>query len=150
MDAYIKLAEKNRQELIGANQEKNTTVTNATLNTNYCVKLANSVDYKKFKMNQLGTKDYVHLADMLFLKEYRVTFSSHPFSKVLSPFAKWNLKEGETTKSISWYDNYNKTKHNRAFYFKNATLESCLNAIAANIIMFCVRLQSLRIIQITR
>lgn len=48
-------------------------------------------------------------------------------------------QKGETTKSIPWYDNYNKTKHDRASYFENATLESCLNAITANIIMFCVR-----------
>lgn len=40
---------------------------------------------------------------------------------------------------MPWYDGYNKTKHNKTDYFSEASLEKCINAIAANIIMFCVR-----------
>jgi hypothetical protein len=40
---------------------------------------------------------------------------------------------------LPWYDGYNTTKHNKRDYFSEASLENCINAIAANIIMFCVR-----------
>ena len=40
---------------------------------------------------------------------------------------------------MPWYDGYNKTKHNKTDYFSEASLENCINAIAATIIMFCVR-----------
>ena len=43
------------------------------------------------------------------------------------------------TESLSWYDGYNTTKHNKADYYSKATLENCINVIVANIIMFCIR-----------
>lgn len=37
------------------------------------------------------------------------------------------------------YDAYNKTKHDRANHFADATLEQCLFAVAANVVLFCTR-----------
>lgn len=48
---------------------------------------------------------------------------------------------------MTWYDGYNKTKHNRENSFKEATLENCLNAICANIVMFCVRYSPYELIE---
>lgn len=87
--------------------------------------------------NRLSTNDYVKLKDKLFLDEYQVIFSNHPIIKCFSPFKTWN--NNQPTASLSWYDGYNKTKHNKDRYFNMATLENCLNAISANIILFCVR-----------
>lgn len=87
--------------------------------------------------DRLTTCDYVKLKEKLFLNEYQVTFSNHPITINFTPFANWNDKQ--PTISLQWYDSYNKTKHNKDKFFNEATLESCLNAISAVIIMFCVR-----------
>lgn len=44
----------------------------------------------------------------------------------------WN--ENQPTKSLIWYDKYNHVKHDRGNGFADASLETALNAIAANII----------------
>lgn len=87
--------------------------------------------------SRLTTNDYVKLKDKLFLDEYQVTFSNHPIIKYFKPFDSWNVNQ--PTSSLPWYDDYNKTKHNKDRYFNKATLENCLNAISANIIMFCIK-----------
>lgn len=53
------------------------------------------------------------------------------------PFENWN--EREPSKSIAWYDAYNQINHNIDANFHLSTLENCINAIAANIILFAVR-----------
>jgi len=85
----------------------------------------------------LTTRDYVKLKDKLFLKEYVIKFTNHPMQFEFQPFVDWD--EEHSTTSLPWYDGYNKTKHNKKDYFSEATLENCLKAIAANIVMFCVR-----------
>ena len=86
---------------------------------------------------RLTTNDYVKLKDKLFLSEYNVIFTSHPIKHSFQPFKEWDSHD--PTQSLPWYDGYNKTKHNIAEHFSKASLENCINAIAANIIMFCVR-----------
>lgn len=89
-------------------------------------------------MNQrLTTSDYVKLKHKLFLSEYVVNFTNHPFKLSIQPFKDWDVQH--PTVSLPWYDGYNKTKHNKTDYFSEASLENCINAIAANIIMFCIR-----------
>ena len=62
-----------------------------------------------------------------------------PYSavSVMRPFDGWD--SNNPTKSLPWYDDYNKTKHDRTTYFAEAKLSNCLSAVAANLIMFCVR-----------
>ena len=94
---------------------------------------------------RLSTNDYVKLNNKLFLSEYRVVFTSHPITINLQPFVAWDIQN--PTSSLIWYDGYNKTKHNKDNFFNLATLENCLNAIAANIIMFCVRYSPCELIE---
>ncbi|MBN1281636.1 MAG: hypothetical protein JW985_01565 [Alphaproteobacteria bacterium] len=83
------------------------------------------------------TNEYVRLKSALFLAEFEIRFSRHPFIKVLRPFESWDATNPTT--SLPWYDAYNQTKHSKNDNFNKSTLENCLNAIAANIIMFCVK-----------
>lgn len=96
---------------------------------------------------RLTTADYVKLKEKLFLSEYIVNFINHPIKLEFQPFSGWN--KDRPTESLPWYDGYNKTKHNKTGYFSEATLESCINAIAANIIMFCVRYSPYALIEET-
>jgi hypothetical protein len=54
------------------------------------------------------------------------------------PFAGWNARR--PTASLSWYDAYNKTKHDRTGSLNQATLQRCIEAVAANLVLFCVRI----------
>jgi hypothetical protein len=87
--------------------------------------------------SDFSTKDYVRLASPLFLADYRV--SLRPYGEVdsLRPFLGWDANA--PTRSLPWYDAYNKTKHDRTHHFGEATLQNCLSAVAANLVMYCVR-----------
>jgi len=87
--------------------------------------------------DRLSTNDYVKLNEPLKLHEYRVLFNSHPLSIPLQPFSGWSSYD--PTKSLEWYDAYNASKHDKRDHFADATLKHCLNAVAANIVLFCVR-----------
>lgn len=84
-----------------------------------------------------NTNDYVRLLVPLNLADYVVRFKLINNSDLVSPFSGWNPKS--PTKSLIWYDAYNKTKHDREMHFAEATLTNCLHAISAVIVMFCVR-----------
>lgn len=83
------------------------------------------------------TNDYVRLMAPLHLQEYSIDcqLAGNTFS--IRPFSQWSAKN--PTQSLPWYGAYNKTKHDREQYFSEATLENCMHAIAAVIVMFCVR-----------
>lgn len=83
------------------------------------------------------TNDYVNILDKVDLKKYKITFNG--YSEVFSckPFGLW--KKEQPTQSIAWYEAYNKTKHNKDKYFNLATLENVLYAVAACVVMFCIR-----------
>jgi hypothetical protein len=83
------------------------------------------------------TKDYVKLLQPLYLAEYEVKIKPYQNLRSFKPFATWHDKA--PTNSLSWYDAYNKTKHNRDSFFAEATLERCIESVAANIIMFCIK-----------
>ena len=84
-----------------------------------------------------STNDYVKLLAPLHLADYVVRFKLVSNSTRASPFFGWNSTH--PTKSLAWYDAYNKTKHDREKHFAEATLENCLQAISAVIAMFCAR-----------
>lgn len=75
------------------------------------------------------TNDYVKLLEPLRLREYSLSFSRHNDLPNLSPFAKWNSQY--PTKSLAWYNAYNKIKHDRETNFYKATLKNAINSIAA-------------------
>lgn len=83
------------------------------------------------------TNDYVKLLKPLYLAEFEIKVKPYSAIAPIRPFGNWNAKA--PTQSLSWYDAYNKTKHNRSSYFGEATLANCLSAIAANLCLFCVR-----------
>ena len=91
----------------------------------------------RFILSRFTTNDYVLLKDVLYLSEYIVQFSNFSFCFDFQPFKEWDAKA--PTKSLFWYDGYNNSKHDLTNCFHEANLENCLYAIAANIVMFCVR-----------
>lgn len=101
-----------------------------------CTEIENS-----FKLYNLGknerTSDYVKLLDLVDLTKYKISLVGYANPFKCCPFENWNAKE--PTKSIPWYDAYNKLKHKGNEVFHLATLENCLNAIAAKLILFAVR-----------
>ena len=85
-----------------------------------------------------NTADYVKLKEILHLHEYSVSFLQYSDDlSELRPFEGWN--DREPTQSLSWYDGYNKSKHNRRENFMCSTLKSALDAVAAVIVLFAVR-----------
>ncbi|MCU7549213.1 hypothetical protein OCK74_08805 [Chitinophagaceae bacterium LB-8] len=83
------------------------------------------------------TKDYIRLKDVLFLEEYECTFKGHTSIPAIQPFKGWD--DTSPTKSLSWYDAYNKTKHNRVLNFSEANMYNVIQAVIASIIMYIVR-----------
>lgn len=87
------------------------------------------------------TQDYVRLHKALFLDEFEIALPLYPTILPIRPFLGWD--EASPTQSLSWYDAYNKTKHDRGTYFGLATVENAINAVAAALAMFCVRFSPL-------
>ncbi len=82
------------------------------------------------------TMDYVKLVDKLYLKEYAFTLKTYSTIPTIIPFENWS--SANSTKSLIWYESYNKTKHDRDSYFSKATLFNCIEAVVANLVMYCV------------
>lgn len=83
------------------------------------------------------TQDYVKLHSKSFLAEYCIEMRNYNSVARMQPFATWTV--AQPTKSLQWYDAYNRTKHDRDTEFSAATLQVVLEAIAANIALFCTR-----------
>ncbi len=86
---------------------------------------------------QFTTKNYVGLGSPLFLAEFEISLPRYTDIPPIRPFLGWNLTS--PTKTLPWYEAYNKTKHDRRAHFSEATLWNCLQAVAANIVLFSVR-----------
>lgn len=83
---------------------------------------------------RLSTNDYVKLLKAMFLDAYELSLQSYPNFPKFTPFAGWN--PNNPTTSLSWYDAYNKTKHDREENLKFATLENAVYAVGAAVVMF--------------
>jgi hypothetical protein len=90
------------------------------------------------------TNDYVKLLKPLFLAEFEVMLPRYEELAPIRPFLGWARKPSPT-KSLRWYDAYNKTKHDRTRYFSEATLLRCIEAVAACIVLFSVRFGPFRL-----
>lgn len=80
-----------------------------------------------------STNHYVKLCAAMRLDEYSVEFSHFPWIGAVKPFEGW--QPANPTTSISWYDSYNATKHDREGSFSRATVKAAVNALAAVWIM---------------
>ena len=90
-------------------------------------------DVQLTKLFQMIGYDYKQILKTVDLSRYKIALASYSVKYESCPFRGWESNK------LDWYDAYNKTKHNRNDAFNLATLENCLNAVCANIIMFCVR-----------
>lgn len=84
-----------------------------------------------------NTNDYVKLLEPLYLKEFKINLKIKSSLQDIIPFDGW--RNQNPTASLDWYNAYNQTKHDRESHFDKATLQNCIKAISANIVMFCVR-----------
>jgi len=84
-----------------------------------------------------STNDYVKLHRPLFLDDFVVSLPLYKDVPNVQPFQGWDPKK--PTDSLDWYNAYNKTKHDRDAHFAEATLGFCIKAVAANLILHCVR-----------
>ncbi|MBU6370761.1 MAG: hypothetical protein KGH93_00140 [Patescibacteria group bacterium] len=80
------------------------------------------------------TNDYVKLKEIMFLDVYELALQSYPDFPAFMPFKDWNV--AKPTTSLSWYDAYNKTKHDREENLRFATLENAVYAVGAAVVMF--------------
>lgn len=84
-----------------------------------------------------NTQDYVKLLPKAYLTDYLIQLRNYRHLPDFRPFHAWLV--ANPTQSLTWYDAYNKTKHDRSASFHEATLENVILSISANIAMFCVR-----------
>jgi hypothetical protein len=92
------------------------------------------------------TNDYIMLRAPLHLEEYEVSLPRYKEIAPIRPFFGWATVPGPT-QSLPWYDAYNKTKHDSKDHFSAATVLACLQAVAANIVMFTIRFGPFRLYQ---
>jgi len=57
------------------------------------------------------TRDYVKLLSKLYLAEFEIKIKPYPTIAPIRPFDGWDL--AKPTQSLSWYEAYNLTKHDR-------------------------------------
>lgn len=101
-----------------------------------CTEFESSLKSYGFGNNE-RTSDYIKILDFIDLKKYKIELAGYSERFQSMPFVDWSISE--PTKSLSWYYAYTQTKHNRIGSFNLATLENCIHAICANIIMFTIR-----------
>lgn len=78
------------------------------------------------KPKDMKMPDFRKLDSVLKLSEYEVRLSFWNSELVLRPLLPW-----KHSRSLGWYDAYNKVKHNRVDSFQLANMRNALNAIAA-------------------
>ena len=84
--------------------------------------------------DRFTTNDYVKLLKPMRLDSFNLTLRSYPDFPGFTPFKDWDA--AQPTKSLEWYDAYNKTKHDREQNLGVATLERAVHAVGAAVVMF--------------
>ncbi len=83
----------------------------------------------KYPQRRWTTNDYVKLRDPLHLEKYEVKFKLYPSFNAVLPFKGWDAEK--PTQSLSWYDAYNNTKHDRELNINKATLRHAVLSVSA-------------------
>ncbi|MBN2711033.1 MAG: hypothetical protein JXR97_01165 [Planctomycetes bacterium] len=109
--------------------------------------LLNRANEKPINGSTFTTQDYVKTLPFTFVEEFEVSLKHYSLFKPAKPFSGWN--SANPTKSLKWYDSYNKTKHNRDRHFDEAKLKYAIDAVAANIALYCTRFGILRLLHDT-
>ena len=91
-----------------------------------CRGILKANDYTS-NIKKLKIKDYFKISHVARLSEYKVSFERWIPYREYKPFAVW---ENVEYVPLSWYQSYNKIKHNRFINFSEANLENLMNAIA--------------------
>lgn len=87
---------------------------------------ANGVEKKDDKYT---TQEYIKLKSVLRLDEYSLAFTNLDSINNISPYRNWNSPK--TTQTLTWYDAYNKVKHDRIENFKLANLQNAIDSALA-------------------
>ena len=101
-----------------------------------CTEVESSFKSYNFGKNK-NTEDYSKILKYVNLAKHKMSLVGYTNPHKCCPFEKWNTVQ--STKSLPWYEAYNQVKHDKEKNFHQATLENCINAIAANVIMFAIR-----------
>lgn len=80
------------------------------------------------------TNDYVKLSGPMLLDGYTLSPQSYPSFPAFAPFKDWTASNPTT--SLSWYDAYNKTKHDREGNLNVGTLDNAVRSVGAAVVMF--------------
>ena len=83
------------------------------------------------------TQDYLKIKTPCKLDEYEFELRKYRDMGVYKPFSGWD--SSGPTRTLDWYNAYNKVKHNRDGEFDEATLDRCINAYVACDIMHRVQ-----------
>lgn len=94
----------------------------------------------------LTTNDYVKLVGPLHLTDFEMSLPRYSSIAPFRPFMGWSALPSPT-KTLPWYDDYNKTKHDRTSNFEAASLINCITAVAAAAIMFAIRFGPYRLME---
>ncbi len=101
-----------------------------------CTEVESSFKSYNFGNNK-KTEDYIEILKYVNLAKHKISLVGYTNPYKCCPFENWNV--AQPTKSLPWYEAYNLVKHDKEKNFHLATLENCINAIAANVIMFAIR-----------
>lgn len=101
-----------------------------------CTELESSFKSYGFGKN-MGMNDYIKILDFVDLSKHKLSLVGYANPYKSCPFKNWN--KNKPTKSLKWYNAYNQVKHNKDGSFHWASLENCIDAISANIVLFAIR-----------
>jgi len=90
-------------------------------------------DYGK---NRLTTSDYVKLKEFINFEMPFYLILNKEYGEI-NPFKNWETSN--PTKSLKWYDAYNKIKHDRKNNLNYATLDNCISSVCAVINLMVIR-----------
>lgn len=83
------------------------------------------------------TNDYVKLCEPMRLADYEISFPVFPWLPAVRPFQAWVTTD--PTGSLSWYQAYNETKHDREKHFASSTVQSAFDSVAACAVMLAAQ-----------
>jgi hypothetical protein len=83
---------------------------------------------------RFSTNDYVKLLKPMMLDTHDLSLQAYSAYPAFRPFEGWD--SARPTQSLSWYDAYNQTKHDRERNLTCGTLDNAVRAVGAAVAMF--------------